>query len=59
MPDVGDDGVVMVPDPLTSVQVPVPTSAVFPANVAEVVPHTVWLGPATATVGGATLVMVT
>ena len=34
--DVGEEGVVMVPVPLTSVHVPVPTVAVFPAKVAEV-----------------------
>ena len=40
IPDVGDDGVVIVPVPLTKVQRPVPVVAVFPAKVA-VVPHTV------------------
>ncbi len=39
-PDVGDDGVVMVPAPLTKVHAPVPTVAVLPASVA-VVPQTV------------------
>lgn len=38
-PDVGDPGVVIVPVPLTSVQVPVPVVGVFPARVA-VVPQT-------------------
>jgi hypothetical protein len=55
--DVGEEGVVMVPVPLTSVHVPDPTVAVFPANVAEVL-HKVWLGPAFATVGVATPVIV-
>jgi hypothetical protein len=44
-PEVGEDGVVMVPVPLVSVQVPVPTVGVFPASVA-VVPQTVCAGPA-------------
>lgn len=34
--DVGDEGVVMVPAPLTSVQDPVPEVGVFPASVAPV-----------------------
>ena len=34
-PDVGDVGLVIVPAPLTNVQVPVPTIGVFPANVVE------------------------
>ena len=48
----------IVPVPLSNVHVPVPTVAVFPANVAEVL-HNVWFGPAFATVGVATPVMVT
>ncbi len=39
-PDVGDDGVVIAPVPLTSVHTPVPVVEVFPARVA-VVPQTV------------------
>ena len=39
-PDVGDEGVVMAPIPLTSVQVPVPIVGLLPASVA-VVPHIV------------------
>ncbi len=35
-PDVGDDGVVITPDPLTNVHRPVPVIAVFPARVAVV-----------------------
>ena len=34
--DEGEEGVVIVPAPLTNVHVPVPTAAVFPARVAEV-----------------------
>jgi hypothetical protein len=56
--DVGDPGVVMVPVPLTSVQVPVPTVGAFPASVAEVL-HKLWFAPAFAVVGGATPVIVT
>lgn len=32
-PDVGEEGVVIVPLPLTNVQVPVPTVGTFPAKV--------------------------
>ena len=35
-PDVGEDGVVIVPVPLVNVQVPVPIVGVFPAKVAVV-----------------------
>ena len=35
-PDVGEDGVVIVPAPLTKVHVPVPITGVFPANVVKV-----------------------
>ena len=58
MPELGNAGLEIVPAPLINVQVPVPVKAVFPANVA-VVPQTVWLGPAAATVGGVTPDMVT
>ena len=58
MPDVSDEGVEIAPAPLINVQVPEPVKAVFPARVA-VVPQTVWLGPAAATVGGVTPVTVT
>lgn len=34
-PEVDDDGVVIVPIPLTSVHIPVPTTGVFPAKVAD------------------------
>jgi len=40
IPETGEEGVVMVPAPVMSVQLPVPTSGVFPAKVA-VVAHTV------------------
>ena len=46
---------VMVPVPLINVHTPVPTVAVLPAKVA-VLGHTVWLGPALATVGAAVIV---
>ena len=58
IPEVGEEGVVMVPAPLTSVQVPVPVVAVFPARVA-VVPQTVCAEPAFAVVGAVTPVIVT
>ena len=35
-PDVGDEGLVIVPAPLTNVHVPVPVVGVFAAKVAEV-----------------------
>ena len=56
--DVSDESEVIVPVPLTNDHNPLPTVAVFPASVAFV-PQTVWLGPAVATVGTATPVMVT
>src|SRR2546425_1158771 len=56
-PLVGLLGVVMVPDPLTTVQRPEPTIAAFPASVA-VVAHTAWSGPAMAVVGAALTVTV-
>ena len=40
IPEVAEEGVVIVPAPLINVQVPVPVVAAFPASVA-VVPHTV------------------
>ncbi len=49
-PLVGEEAVVIVPAPLTKVQVPAPETAVFPASVAVVV-HTVWSAPALAAVG--------
>jgi hypothetical protein len=57
-PDVGEEGVVIVPVPETRVHKPVPVVGVFPASVA-VVPQTVWFGPAFEVVGAATPVMVT
>ena len=50
IPDVGLPGVVIVPAPLINVQVPVPTVAALPANVA-VVAQTVWSDAALAVVG--------
>jgi len=58
IPDVSEFGFVIVPEPLTSVHVPVPTVAVLPANVA-VVPHTDWSVPAAATVGVEVIVIET
>lgn len=57
-PDVGDEGLAIVPAPLTNVQVPVPDVGVLPAKVAELLQR-VWFGPAAAAVGEATPVMVT
>lgn len=56
--EVGLEGLVMVPDPLTLVHVPVPTVGAFPASVAEV-PHTSWSGPASAAVRVPVWVMMT
>ena len=56
-PDDGDDGVVTVAPPVTTVHVPVPTTGVFPARVAEV-KQTVWSIPAFDTVGGVSRKMV-
>lgn len=39
-PDVGEEGVVIIPAPLTNVHTPIPVVGVLPAKVA-VVPHTV------------------
>ena len=50
IPDVPEFGFVIVPEPLTSVHVPVPFVGTFPVNVA-VVPHTDWSLPAAAVVG--------
>ena len=49
--DVGEDGVVMVAVPETTVQVPVPTVGLLPAKVAMVASHAVMSEPALATVG--------
>jgi len=49
-PEVGADGVVTVPEPLTRLHAPVPEDGVLPDKVAEVV-HTVWSGPAFEVVG--------
>jgi hypothetical protein len=55
---VGEEGVVMVPVPLTSVQVPVPAVGVFAAIVAEVA-QTLCAGPAADVVGEVLTVTVT
>ena len=58
----GEPGVVIVAvtGPLTCVQVPEPTAAVFAAIVAEPgVEHIVWFGPALAVVGGAFTIILT
>jgi hypothetical protein len=55
--EAGLEGSVTVPPPLTTVQLPVPTTGVFPARVAVDV-QIVWLGPASAVVGGLNTVMV-
>lgn len=58
--DVGEPGVVIVPVPLTNVQVPVPTVGVLPAKVVLLaVIQSVWSGPAVATVGSALILIVT
>lgn len=57
-PEVGEEGVVIVPEPEILVQVPVPVVGVLPASVA-VVAHIVWSGPAAEVVGLATLVITT
>ena len=53
--EVGDEGVVIVPDPLTNVHAPDPMIAVFPASVAAV-PQITWLEPALAAVGDSIIV---
>ena len=57
-PEVGLEGVVIVPEPPAKVHVPVPTVGVFPAKVA-VVAHTVWSVPAFAVVGVALTFIIT
>jgi len=59
IPEVGEEGVVIVAVPANTVQVPVPTAGVFPAKVAVVTLHKFWLGPASATVGGVATLMTT
>jgi len=56
--DVGELGDEGVPEPLTSVHVPIPTVGVLPAIIAFVA-HTLWFGPAFATVGKPFIVIVT
>lgn len=57
-PDVGDVGVETVAPPAITVQAPVPTTGVLPANVAAPV-HTDWSGPAADAVGNGLMVIVT
>ena len=54
--ETGEPGVVMVPDPLIRVHVPVPVIGVLPASVA-VVPQMAWAGPASAMVGAGCMVI--
>ncbi|MBL4691344.1 MAG: hypothetical protein JKY68_07790, partial [Rhodospirillales bacterium] len=49
--DVGDDGVVIVAAPAITVQFPMPTVGMFPANVVVVVAQRFWSRPAAAVVG--------
>ena len=49
-PDVGDVGVVTIPDPAVTVHIPVPTVGVLAASVV-VAEQMVWSGPAADTVG--------
>ena len=57
-PDVGLPGAVTEPLPAITVQAPVPTEGVLPANDA-MAEHTVWSGPASETVGVASLIIST
>jgi hypothetical protein len=53
-PEVGEEGVVMVAVPLTTLHVPVPDVGILPAKVAVVTPQAgFWSGPAAAVVGAA------
>jgi hypothetical protein len=58
-PEVGEDGLVMLANPLTTVHNPVPINGVFPARVVEAWLHSCWSGPALDIVGSAETVMVT
>ena len=57
-PEPGSPGVVTVPEPAITVQLPVPTPGGLPANVA-VVEQTVWSDPAFAVVGASSRLIVT
>ncbi len=52
-PDVGEEAVVIVAAPLTTLQVPVPDVGALPARVAVVTLQIFWSGPAEAVVPGA------
>ena len=56
-PELGSPGVVTVPEPAITVQLPVPTIGALPASVA-VVEQIVWSGPAFAVVGASSRVIV-
>src|SRR4051812_37214851 len=47
-------GLVIVPDPETKDQFPIPAAGLFPAMVAAALTQTFWFGPAFAAVGAAT-----
>ena len=49
MPDTSDEGAVIVPAPLTRVQIPAPTEGALPDKVAAL-EHSVWSAPASAIV---------
>ena len=57
--EVGEAGVVTEPAPEITVHSPVPTVGVFAAKVVAVVSHNVWSGPAAATVGTSSTVIIT
>ncbi len=59
IPELGDEGVVMVAAPDTTVHTPVPTTGAFPAKVAVDVLHKVWSVPATDIVAGVAILIVT
>lgn len=58
-PETGDEGVVMVAVPETTLQLPVPITGVLPESVAIVTLQSVWSGPAFEGVGGSSTVIVT
>ena len=58
-PEVGEEGVVVVAEPATTDQAPVPIPGELPAKVVVVTLHKVCAGPASATVGRALMVITT